>query len=288
MKKIFISHSTRDEVGPYFVEYLESVGIARSRIFCSSNADTGIDATKAWFDVIFDEIRKSSTVILVVTPNYMRSAVSLLEAGAALGTKKNLIILAFPNVDTEELDRIFGVHQRIEFRMPSHREAFKKCMEDNILHKRADDALLFNDRYEEMMAVLARHTEADPCVAPIAMRRENAGIIKPCAEYGIKCLSLDNIDMSERIRAARRIRIITTTGAGFFRKYNINDYIKTVGRISETSGRKLQLEICGADFCEMPSSGGRFMYRCVQSHGEFDDPRMPLLKDVKAFRDGEQ
>ena len=253
-KKIFISHSTKDEVGPYFVDYLLSLGIKRNLIFCSSNADTGIDATKKWFDFIFDEIQSSDTVILVVTPNYLRSGISLLESGAALGTKKKLIILAFPNVDMFELKNMFGVHQIIDFGSLDHRASFKKCIEDNLIHKKIDESCIFNEEYDILMSVLAKHKIANPNVSPISMRKENENIIKPCADYGIERLTLDQVDMTERIKKAKKIKVLTTTGAGFFRKYNVNDYVNNPLHCALKNGCEIEILLgnpSGALFCDV-------------------------------------
>ena len=253
-KKIFISHSTKDEVGPYIVDYLISIGIKRNSIFCSSNADTGIDATKKWFDFIFDEIQNSDTVILVVTPNYLRSAISLLEAGAALGTRKKLIILAFPNVDISELNTMFGVHQIINFNSIDHRVSFRKCIEDNLLRKKIDENSIFNEKYNALMNILSKHKIANPDVPPISMRKENENIIKPCADYGIERLTLNQVDMTDRIKKARKIKILTTTGAGFFRKYNVNDYVNNPFLSALKNGCEIDILLgnpSGALFCDV-------------------------------------
>ena len=256
VKKIFISHSTKDEIGPSIVDYLESVGVKRNLIFCSSNGDTGVDATKKWFDSIFNEIRKSGTVIIVVTPNYMRSGISLLEAGAAIGARKKLIILTFPNVDIEELNNLFGVHQRIDFCAPNHRIYFKKCLEDNVIHKKTNEEQIFNDKYDAFINILKKHTIANSDIPPIAMRKENANIIKPCADYGIERLTLSQVDMSERIKKAHKIKIIATTGVGFFRTYNVNGYENNPLYCALKNGCEIEILLgnpSGPLFCDVES-----------------------------------
>lgn len=263
MEKIFISHSTKDEVGPLFVDYLESIGVSRELIFCSSNGDTGIDATKTWYAFLFEEIRGCSNVILVVTPNYLRSGISLLEAGAALGTQKNLIILSFPNVDTNSLSTLFGVHQRIDFSFPiteHNMTSFKKYLEDNILHQKTSDEKIFNAQYDALMSMLGKHRIANSDVPPISMEKENVNIIKPCANYGIERVTLDQIDMSEKIKKARKIKIITTTGAGFFRKYNISDYKNNPLCHALKNGCEIELLLgnpSGPLFCDVEALEGR-------------------------------
>ncbi len=232
-------------------------------IFCSSNGDTGIDATKTWYDFLFEEIRSCSNVILVVTPNYLRSGISLLEAGAAFGSQKNLIILSFPNVDANELSRLFGVHQRIDFSYPiteNNKTSFKKCLEDNILHEKVDDIVIFNDKYEALRHTLEKHRIANSDIPPISMEKENANIIKPCANYGIERVTLDQIDMSDKIRKARKIKIITTTGAGFFRKYNISDYKNNPLCHALKNGCEIEILLgnpSGPLFCDVEALEGR-------------------------------
>jgi len=261
--RIFISHSTKDEVGPYFVDYLVSIGVKKNLIFCSSNVDTGIDATKKWDDYIFNEIRNCDTVILIATPNYLRSGVSMLEAGAALSSKKKLIILAFPNVDMFELTNLFGTHQIIKFSSFDNNVAFKKCIEDNLIHKKMDENTIFNDKYGALMHILSKHRIANSDVPPISMKKENEAIIKPCADYGIARLTLKQIDMTERIKKAKKIKILTTTGAAFFRKYNVSDYENNPFLFAMKNGCEIEILMgnpsgtlfCDVEYLEKRSNG---------------------------------
>lgn len=226
MKKnrIFISHSTKDEIGDPFVTYLTSIGINKELIFCSSRADTGIDATEtSWFNQCFSKIRISDTVILIVTPNYLRSSISLLEAGATIGVKKNMIILAFPNVNIDEIKRMFCAHQIIDFSLEKYPPQFKECIKTLSRGKVRDDKDIFNKEYEKFWNILSKHQSATASIPPIGMITENENIIKPCAEYGINLITLSQVDMSEKIKSAHKIKFITTTGTSFFRRYNIAD-----------------------------------------------------------------
>lgn len=221
MKKFFISHSTKDNIGEKFVEYLESIGINRKNIFCSSHPDTGIDATKNWFPTLFEEIRKCDTVILIVTPNYMRSSISLLEAGAALGANKQLQILAFPHVDLKELQDTFVGHQFIDFSLENCKLLFEKNVKDNILRQSRPKQEILNDKFDAFLEEISKHQYANPAIPPISLRKENESLLKPCIDNGITRITLEQLNFPERLENAQKIRILTTTGAGFFRQYNL-------------------------------------------------------------------
>ena len=67
-----------------------------------------------------------------------------------------------------------------------------------------------------------------------------------------------------------------------FDKAKLSEYFRVVERLCEMTDKKLQFEVRGEGIAigDIAAAGGLCMYRCVQSHGEFDSPELPLIKDA--------
>lgn len=84
MKKIFISHSTKDiELIDSFLDFLElGMGVNREEVYCTS-VDGTIDTGKKFVDNIKINIGKAEVVMFIITPQYLQSKFCLAEMGAA-------------------------------------------------------------------------------------------------------------------------------------------------------------------------------------------------------------
>lgn len=81
---IFISHSKSDlKLVELFVDTLEESGIEQNHIFFSSRYHTGAKAGEDFTHKIHDAIIESDVIILIITPNFYRSAYCMQELGAA-------------------------------------------------------------------------------------------------------------------------------------------------------------------------------------------------------------
>lgn len=87
---VFISHSSKDkEFAEALVDLLESIGLDKDTLFCSSVAGYGLDLS----DDIFETLRNlflnhDLFMIFIHSPRYYTSAVSLNEMGAAWALRK--------------------------------------------------------------------------------------------------------------------------------------------------------------------------------------------------------
>ena len=84
MKGIFISHSTKNgELVEQFVEFLKlGMGIENSRIFCTSENGT-LPTGRHFVEIIKREVQKREMVIVLITPEYLKSRFCMMELGAA-------------------------------------------------------------------------------------------------------------------------------------------------------------------------------------------------------------
>ena len=108
-------------------------------------------------------------------------------------------------------------------------------------------------------------------------------MMSACVKGTLKVVEYEMIAADQ---GTRRADIIGIFNNGVTRG-ELSNYRKSVERISEMTEKKLQIEIAGEGitFDDMASHPRLCMYRCVQSHGEFDSPDMPLLKKAIAIRD---
>lgn len=108
MKKIFISHSSKD------IEYVESfvknililgLDIPADRIFCSSMEGQGIKSGQYIPDRLREEINQTSLALLFISNHYKSSEICLNEVGAAWATlsKENIIPLLLPSANFNQL-----------------------------------------------------------------------------------------------------------------------------------------------------------------------------------------
>lgn len=82
---VFISHSSKDkEFAEALVDLLESIGLNKDTLFCSSVAGYGLGLSKNIFDTL-RELFKGHDLFMIFlhSPRYYRSSVSLNEMGAA-------------------------------------------------------------------------------------------------------------------------------------------------------------------------------------------------------------
>ena len=83
VSKIFISHSSKDDIVPLFVDYLISIGIPNKNIFCSSLEGNGVKNGERINDTIRSELQNASMVIYLITSNFLKSTYCTQELGAS-------------------------------------------------------------------------------------------------------------------------------------------------------------------------------------------------------------
>lgn len=94
MKKVFISHASADE--PIIKSLIDdllvgALSVKVSEIFCTTTDGMKIESGEDWRDSIKEALQKSKITLLIVTPNYKESEVSICEMGAAWVTSAKVI-----------------------------------------------------------------------------------------------------------------------------------------------------------------------------------------------------
>ncbi|WP_394223621.1 TIR domain-containing protein [Priestia aryabhattai] len=101
-KKIFISHSSKDEViCSAFVELLETIGIADDIILYTSSPRHGIPGDMDIFNYLRDHLSDGITVFYMLSDNYYNSVYCLNEMGAAWVAQNDFSTFLLPNFSGE-------------------------------------------------------------------------------------------------------------------------------------------------------------------------------------------
>lgn len=105
MKKIFISHSTKDvELINEFLDFLETaMGIDREDVYCTSVNGT-ISTGQKFIDNIESNIKNAQIVMFMITPQYLKSKFCLAEMGAAWVLNQEIYPLIFNPLSFDVLE----------------------------------------------------------------------------------------------------------------------------------------------------------------------------------------
>ena len=98
MKKIFISHSSKDvQFINSLIELIESIGVNEKDIFCSSIPGYGIPINNNIYDYLANEfIANDLLIIYALSENYYKSVACLNEMGAAWVLKNDYMSVLLP------------------------------------------------------------------------------------------------------------------------------------------------------------------------------------------------
>ena len=116
-RSIFISHSSKDEwiVTPFIDKILNlGMSIPRSKIFYTSNEDTGIKSGQDFRRTIQKKLQNAKAVIQIISQNYKQSEVCLNEMGAAWVLSTNVIPFIVPPVHFQSVGFIHNTTQLLK------------------------------------------------------------------------------------------------------------------------------------------------------------------------------
>ena len=116
--RVFISHSSNDKdiVGP-FVKMLSSIGLDRTRVFCSSVDGYGIPQRENIYDFLKREFTEKNTfVVMMMSDNYYNSKPSLNEMGAAWAMSKEYISILIKGFEFNQIEGAVDA-QKIGFKI---------------------------------------------------------------------------------------------------------------------------------------------------------------------------
>ena len=112
LKKIFISHATKDkEIVEELIDLLETIGISSTQIFCSSFEGYGIPLGGNFLDTIKEELSAEVLVLFVITNNFYDSKVCLCEMGAAWALSKEHIPIVVPPLSYSDIQALIPLTQ---------------------------------------------------------------------------------------------------------------------------------------------------------------------------------
>lgn len=111
-KKVFISHSSKDEaIVKLFVTQIIRLGcgLQPDDIVCTSIESTGIKTGEDIRNYLKEKIRESDYVFFMISENYRESSICLNEMGAAWILDKKVKPFLFPNLDFTSLGWLYEI-----------------------------------------------------------------------------------------------------------------------------------------------------------------------------------
>src|SRR5712671_6783557 len=106
MRKVFLSHATRDKELADLVEDLieTGIGVQHHEVFCTSLEGLGIPSgTPDFKEYIRTELDGCETVVAFISENYYASPFCMSELGAVWVLAKNFFPILVPPVDFTDL-----------------------------------------------------------------------------------------------------------------------------------------------------------------------------------------
>lgn len=111
-RKIFISHSTIDkEYARELVILLKGIGIENDSIFCSSLEENSIPLGKNFISYIKEQLNNKPIALLLLSPNFYNSPMSMCELGAIWGMDIEHVIILIPPMTYNDLPTVFANDQ---------------------------------------------------------------------------------------------------------------------------------------------------------------------------------
>lgn len=132
MKKIFISHSSRDSnyVGE-LINLIEGIGITHDQIFCSSFEGYGVELGEDFLYRLKKELDEDILVFFILTQNFYNSPISLCEMGATwIKTNKHIPIL-IPPFDFKDVKGVFPVTNGMKINDKNKLNSLKEALESD-------------------------------------------------------------------------------------------------------------------------------------------------------------
>gem|GEM_PF-1069820 len=143
-KKVFISHSSEDdEIGKEVINLLQLVGIKHSQIFYTSAAGYGTPLGKDWIETLKKEVSSEGIVLSLLSENYFKSQICLLEMGATWVLTKFKIPILIPPMVFKSVNELISTTQGFDVTNGVMWSSLKKMLE-----KRFELAPLPEDKWE--------------------------------------------------------------------------------------------------------------------------------------------
>ncbi|QHI36695.1 hypothetical protein IMCC3317_20600 [Kordia antarctica] len=130
LKKVFISHSAKDkEVVTSFIQILEVIGINPENIFCTSLEGYGTTLGSNFIEEIETRLDEDVLVFFMLSDNFYKSPMCLIEMGAAWAKTKSQISVAITPFELGKMEGVFKHFQGIQIDSEYHYDLLKETLE---------------------------------------------------------------------------------------------------------------------------------------------------------------
>lgn len=130
LEKVFISHSSKDkEVVTSFVQVLEVIGIKPENIFCTSLEGYGTGLGNNFIEEIETRLDENVLVFFMLSDNFYKSPMCLIEMGAAWAKTKSQISVAISPFELGKIEGVFKHFQGIKIDDELHYDMLKETLE---------------------------------------------------------------------------------------------------------------------------------------------------------------
>ena len=130
MKKIFISHSSKDKmIVEQIIDLFEIIGVDNNSIFCSSFEGYGVTLGENFLDRIKAEINEDVLMVFMLSENYYNSTISICEMGAAWVKTKYQIPMLIPPFGYNDVQGVIPLTQGMKVNEIEKYNTLKKMIE---------------------------------------------------------------------------------------------------------------------------------------------------------------
>ena len=216
---VFISHATIDNKELKVADQIQSIFERNGyKVFCSSVPKRGISIGKQLFKEMNKNLEGCTLFFAIITDNYVRSPYCLYELCIARYLKKKI----YPVLSSTLVEaRIMSLLDKDIVNLKATKEnAMNRCDELGL-----DEKESYKDfaKFLEDVGNVSRSTR--PYIGMLPEEYKN--ILYYCDKEGIKKFgqgknAYDSDNMDERIKNAKTVYVITTTGASLFKSLKEN------------------------------------------------------------------
>ena len=115
IKRLFVSHATKDHaLVEEFVELLETMGLTKDHIFCSSLPGYGIPLGENFLERLKQELSGEVMVLFLLTPNFFDSKICLCEMGATWVLSQSHVPVIVPPLKFEDMQGVIPLTQGLK------------------------------------------------------------------------------------------------------------------------------------------------------------------------------
>ena len=232
-KKVFISHTKADYEKTQMESLLCSLLEKNYDVFCSSDPKKGIKSGKKLHEEMNRELKECDVFMAVVTENYLRSPHCLYEMSVARFLKKSNLIIYVNNHIMERINNIADP-EWISINLNNDKdlkEGVQRMM--NSFWLREDSQ---QKNIEDFLRLVANITTSSRAFVGMAEETYN-DILDYCQNEGIVKFrngqAYTKEEMIPKFAQAKKVYIVSTTGAGLLKTIKEEALIKALGNKAE-------------------------------------------------------